>query len=609
MARFEGITLKMTGAITAAVLGTAIALTLITSVLVSYTLRLSLKSRAVETAKILRQGIDSELRQLAIRTDILEQDEDFRKFYAVRAADPDELQQEFERQLKRANATMGVVIDVDGKAATSGDGAKLTASVAGTQVRALKQPVSTVETFGDAVYLLSAAPMKYGEDQTLAYLVLASPLGQPVLRQLREASGADLILVHHGAVLLSTINVAGGQALAQLDQQLQKDDLVEVNGLEGSEPLLASAIALRAADKLEAALVLALSSKDMKSLQRRMLGASLGLALLTMVLSGLLGLFIARRIADPIVEIEQSFREIAASGDLSRRITKSYGDEVGRMADSFNQMQGQIEQLHDRVVTAEQRMRDELKMASAVQEMLFPTTVVDGARCQIASHVQTSTETGGDWYAIIHAPERHLTTCIIADVTGHGAPAALVTAILHGFFKATQDELSRLSAAEWEAGVQKILLRLNQTVIESTRRSLVCSLLILTFDHQTLSARYANAGHVSPVLIKTVDGKPQVTIISTPPSSLIGDLDAPKFVTGELTMRPEDMFLLYTDGLIECTNRGGEMYGFRRLRKFLGQMAHQDARTARDLVLKDALGFFGDMPNADDITVVVGRVR
>jgi len=610
MARFEGITLKMTAAIVAAVLGTAVALTAITSLLVSYTLRLSLASRAVETSKIVKEGLLRDQRELAIRAEMLQQDEDFRKFYAVRTADPEMLEAEFARRVKNAGAALGVVCDAELKPATHGPGQELASSAALRLANAQHGPMQDVETFGDRAYFVAAAPMSYGE-QTLGWVVLATAFDDATIKRLRQASGADLLLVHGGKVLRSSITLdPSGPSLAAIEGKLTGEDAVPVEGLKSSrQPLLSSAMPLRAGSTLQAALVLALSSQDARALQRRVLGASLGLALLTMLLSGLLGLFIARRIADPIVEIEHSFREIAASGDLSRRITKPYGDEVGRMAESFNQMQGQIEQLHERVVSAEQRMRDELKMASAVQEMLFPTSVVDAARCQIASHIQTSQETGGDWYTIVHVPETHLTTCIVCDVTGHGAPAALVTAILHGFFKATQEELSRLSAAEWETGVQRILHRLNRTMIESTRRSLVCSLFLITLDNRTLRARFVNAGHLAPVVVRMAGGKPQVSVVSTAPSSLLGDLDAPNFAPGELQLQPEEMFVLYTDGLIECTNREKKMYGFRRLRRALQQSAGHDARSVVDLVLKDALGFFGDMPYNDDITLVVGRAR
>lgn len=614
---FKGITAKMMAAIVLSVLGTAIALTAISSLLVTYTLRLSLRTRLDETAKLIGESLNGRLRQLGLRTDLNAQDENFQTSFAFREVEQQRLQQDLTQRLDKLGGVAALVTDAEGKPVASVAKADwkpelLNASQSFSQARKSDKLELSVENLGGRLVFAASAPIKRYGEQTLGYLTMASLVDESVLQQLKQASGAELMAVVDGKPIASTLpaTIDAGH-LRQLDDELKKTKgVLPLEGTSwGGGSAVASAMPLFVGDKIQGALVFALSARDAKALQSRILSAAVVLSIITLGLSALLGLLLARRIANPIVEIEQSFHQIAASGDLSMRITKTYPDEVGRMASSFNDMQHKVEELHGRVVAAEARMRDELKMAAAVQEMLLPTSIIDGARCQIASHLQTSTETGGDWYTIIHVPETHLTTCIIADVTGHGAPAALVTAILHGFFKAVRDEITRSEPAEWEASVQRMLARLNQTVIESTRRSLVCSLFLLTFDHRTLRARYANAGHVAPVLLRMTDGKPQVTIISTPPSSLIGDLDAPQFVTGEMTFHPNELFLLYTDGLIECTNRGNEMYGFRRLRKFLSQIAHQDARSVRDLVLNDALTFFGDMPFADDITLVVGKVR
>lgn len=617
MVPFKGITLKMTGAIVAAVLGTAAALTVITTLLVSYTLRLSLKTRAVETSKILTESLSAAQQRLAIRIDITAGDEDFQRAFAFKDVELERLTRDLGERMAKNGASLALIADVEAKPITSvaAKGAPVGAQLLGgtmalSRSRASDGATNTVEGLGGQLYFVSAVPIKRYGEQTLGYLAMASPFDVEVLKQLQKASGAELYQVHRGELRASTSAVDRNDVLKAVETKLGSSPLVELTGLTSSgAPLIASAMPLKAGEKTEGALVFALSAHDLRAIQKRVLGASVGLAILISMLSGLVGFLIARRIADPIVEIEHSFREIAASGDLSRRITKGYSDEVGQMAESFNAMQEQIEQLHERVVAAEQRMRDELKMASAVQEMLFPTAIVDGARCQLAGHSQTSTETGGDWYTVIHAPERDVTTAIVSDVTGHGAPAALVTAILHGFFKATEEELSSAPGAQWAPTMQAVLNRLNQTMIESTRRSLVSTLFLLSIDHRTLTARYVNAGHLAPVILRTVDGKAQVTTVSTPPSTLIGDRDVTNFVTGEFQLQPNDLFLLYTDGLIECTNVKNEMYGFKRLRKVLQSLAHHDARTVRDLVLKDAMEFFRDQPPADDITVIVGRAR
>src|SRR3954468_19219112 len=84
MAQFRGITFKLTGTIIAAVLGTAIALTVITSVLVSYTLKLSLKTRSLETSKIVSEALSSVQQRLAIRADVTAADENFQTTFAFK---------------------------------------------------------------------------------------------------------------------------------------------------------------------------------------------------------------------------------------------------------------------------------------------------------------------------------------------------------------------------------------------------------------------------------------------------------------------------------------------------------------------------------------------
>jgi serine phosphatase RsbU (regulator of sigma subunit) len=515
---------------------------------------------------------------------------------------------------------VGIVADLDGNVVTGAQNkdAKprnepLKASIALAEVRAANKSIMTVEAFGDEFYSVAAIPIQRYGVQTLGYLVVAAVFDKALLDQLKTASGADILLVQDGVVRAGSATLErGADKLKAVTEHLKPSEkFLPVNGLvaAGGASLLGWANPIVAGDKVQGAVLLALSAKENSRLQRELLGSSLMFTLVITFIAGLMGLLIARRIADPIVEIEYSFREIAASGDLSRRIDKPYKDEVGLMAQSFNQMQHHIEQLHTRVLAAEQRMRDELKTAAAVQEMLFPSTAIDGARCQFASHSQASSETGGDWYTIIHSPRQQVTTVIVSDVTGHGAAAALVTAIFHGFFKATEEEISNLTEANWKAGIDTILKRLNRALIESTRRALVSSLFLLTFDHRTMRARYVNAGHLAPILVQSTKGKNQVGILATAPSALIGDVDDPGFSWGEHQFQPEQLFMLYTDGLVECTNANHEMYGFKRLRVLLEKVGHQDARTVRDRIISNALEFFGDMTHADDITIIVGRTR
>jgi sigma-B regulation protein RsbU (phosphoserine phosphatase) len=209
----------------------------------------------------------------------------------------------------------------------------------------------------------------------------------------------------------------------------------------------------------------------------------------------------------------------------------------------------------------------------------------------------------------MHAPALGVTTAVLADVTGHGVAAALVTAVLHGFFSATEQEIARLAPGEWSTGMNTVLRRLNGTVMRSTRKSLACSLFLMTLEHETLKLRYVSAGHTPPLLVREVNKVKQVLAEEVAPSSLIGDEDEPEFAFGEQQLRRGDLILLYTDGLVECTNGTNEKYGFGRLRTALLRIAAFDARLACETLMHDARSFYGDRPPADDISMILGRAN
>jgi len=115
-ARFEGIKLKITASIVAAVLGTTLALTASTSFLVWFTLRLSLQSRAEETSKILTEALLGRSRQLAIRAELLAKDADFQTAYSFREVEPERLREVLRDSLVKNGASLGTIQDQTGKA-------------------------------------------------------------------------------------------------------------------------------------------------------------------------------------------------------------------------------------------------------------------------------------------------------------------------------------------------------------------------------------------------------------------------------------------------------------------------------------------------------------
>jgi phosphoserine phosphatase RsbU/P len=255
------------------------------------------------------------------------------------------------------------------------------------------------------------------------------------------------------------------------------------------------------------------------------------------------------------------------------------------------------------------RMRDELEMASAIQGMLVPSGPFDGEHIQLASRLEACTEIGGDWVSISHSPDLSMTTAIVADVSGHGAPAALVTAILHGFFAGLGDEMWAADFATWQTNVGTVLTRLNDAITRSTNGQLNATLSMLCFEHGTRKARCVSAGHPSPLLITPGIDKATVTSFAMGPSALLGSQPAPTFAWREVQLHSGQAFLLFTDGVIEAQDRAQRQFGARRLSQALAKVNGAPTAQIVEAVLSDIRAFAGGTPLADDLTLVAGRVR
>lgn len=256
-----------------------------------------------------------------------------------------------------------------------------------------------------------------------------------------------------------------------------------------------------------------------------------------------------------------------------------------------------------------QRMREELEVASAVQGMLVPASPFEGPNIELSTRLEACTEIGGDWVSIMHRPDNAATAAIVADVSGHGAPAALVTALIHGYFAAVQDQLWAKDGNDWFEAVSACLSRLSRSILDSTGGKLTATLSLLCFDHVSKKARWLSAGHPSPLIVTPKNGKNTVAALGLPPSHLLGVPDVPLFSWCEQQLHSGQVFMLYSDGILEGTNKSRRMYGQKRLSRVLSQVNGESPSEVIERVLTDFRGFIGGTETDDDVTLVVGRVR
>ena len=306
-----------------------------------------------------------------------------------------------------------------------------------------------------------------------------------------------------------------------------------------------------------------------------------------------------------------------ASGDLNTRVLASSKDEVGILAFAVNHMASRIRNLLDVEVEAA-RQEKELKTAQAVQQTLFKENSRQGDSIVVTGFFEPASECAGDWWFDIKLSEtKHLV--IVADATGHGASAALVVAVAFSYFQtlAMLIESGKVTAT----GPAEMLADLNRLMVQSGKGKTTMTMFLGEIDSQTLQLRYANAGHVAPLLIPLISDDDRLPKKKTNPAKsrlmpLIGGgvmlgFDAASSYEEKIqAVRPGDRVFFYTDGLIECMGVNGESITAMELRRQLAELAESEfGENMCDSIIRIAHERLGNTARNDDLTVVVAEVQ
>jgi phosphoserine phosphatase RsbU/P len=243
-------------------------------------------------------------------------------------------------------------------------------------------------------------------------------------------------------------------------------------------------------------------------------------------------------------------------------------------------------------MSAEHRL--ELEDARTIQERLIPTALPEVPGYSIAAAWQPAHAVGGDYYDVLRLSEHTVAICI-ADVSGKGMPAALLMSNVQAALRAY--------ASEGLAPAQ-LCDRLNAVVSSNTEADRFISLFYCVLDTTTGQLIYSNAGHNPPILVRA-DG----SIARLECGGLVlGPLPDASFEQCETWINPGDRVLLFTDGVTEANNTGGEEFGDDRLIEAAIESRTLDADQARDAVMAAVVEFSGGA-FSDDVTLVIAATR
>lgn len=256
------------------------------------------------------------------------------------------------------------------------------------------------------------------------------------------------------------------------------------------------------------------------------------------------------------------------------------------------------------------RMEKELETAKLVQETMFPPTEIKMPGFEVQSYYTPAGECGGDWWGIITLPENKVLLAI-GDATGHGVPAALVTATAKSACSVIHRISTEVPKIASSPGV--VLHLLNKAVYESTLGKILMTFFVAVIDTKTGLVTFATASHDPVYRYKmpsdaTPDNgsKDNIEVLMSTPGPRLGQNAVSKYEEGSVQLNPNDLIILYTDGLTEGKNPGAsDEYTDRKFVRSIGKHAHKSPAENRDGLLADFHKFIQTEPLHDDVTLVV----
>jgi sigma-B regulation protein RsbU (phosphoserine phosphatase) len=350
--------------------------------------------------------------------------------------------------------------------------------------------------------------------------------------------------------------------------------------------------------------VVALAQEKAYSATKYLINKSIFYGLFILGISMMVSVLLSKPLTAQLETLFGMTQEIA-KGNFHKRVQLKGHDEVGALSDSVNDMADKIvvfmEEMKEKT-----RLENEVMVAQLVQSSFFPGEAKTDEALSTHGHFEPASECGGDWWGFVEQGEWHV--FFIADATGHGVPAALLTATINccksslAFIAETRpDILSR---------PDEILRYMNQAV-SGAGKEIQVTCFVASLNKKTKTLIFANSSQTPPLLFPS--GRDELTKNDFRPlieanGPRLGQHPEARFEAFTIQLSPKDTLFFYTDGLTEAENNEGNAFGQRRLIKSLLQHGREDARTVVEGVVADFKEFTSQKVLNDDLTVVTMRV-
>ncbi|MEZ0576607.1 SpoIIE family protein phosphatase [Halodesulfovibrio aestuarii] len=301
-------------------------------------------------------------------------------------------------------------------------------------------------------------------------------------------------------------------------------------------------------------------------------------------------IYASQTISKPMNLMIDAFKELA-QGNFGARVDFKTGDERDTLVETFNRIGPQLEHLLE--------TQQALDVAQGIQENLLPARSPKLPGWQISGAIRYCDQTGGDYY------DYYMTACdgepvlsvVVGDVSGHGVASALLMTTARALLR-VHTECSRISASRRVSQVSNLLAQ----DVHGTGQFM--TLFYLEIMQHSNIVRWVRAGH-DPAIVYLPE---QDDFIELRGKGLpLGVIERFEYEESEIELSQQGTIIFMgTDGIWEARKGGyGDLFGKERVRDIIREHATKTAEEIRDYVLDAVEAWQKNIPNADDVTLVV----
>jgi sigma-B regulation protein RsbU (phosphoserine phosphatase) len=265
----------------------------------------------------------------------------------------------------------------------------------------------------------------------------------------------------------------------------------------------------------------------------------------------------------------------------------------------LKQSMDQLQAAYAVIKQQKDRMQEELNVGHTIQMSMLPQVFPafpEHPEFDLHALLKPAREVGGDFYDYFLVDEDHV-CLVVGDVSGKGVPAALFMAVTQTMIK---------TAALGDRSPASIVTRVNDALSSDNPTSMFVTLFLAIVDFRTGSFTYCNAGHNPPYILRTSG---ELVCLKQRHGVVMGAMEGLAYAESAETLGNGDALFVFTDGVTEAMDTGGQLYGEERLEQLLAGAAGVDPEGLTRSSLGSVEAFAQDTEQSDDITILAYTAR